>query len=250
MYFLMPLSISLDPYTWGSMNLYIFPFGILCANLEIRYSEELVSSLIGRIESMRESFMKDAKKVAHCINKSLIESPCDVFFDIPAHTMIFVDKTNPSLVFGDRHHSKAITGLIKRKLSFRDFTRDYVSRELSCKLPSEHNNEIQIFHTKTTFLYPKKGINFRCMRNNYADFLNFIFAVNQFLEAYRSRQNQMSKRRLEEIKRAFKAGFPKINSDYVLKYYQHIYPSIAKKIRLDERLRGFLMKNNNGGESG
>lgn len=253
-FFLMPLSVSLRKIAEEGLDshayAYLFPFGVSCVNQEITYSEAPFSfeELIRRNRLKRNRFNTWAISVARTINECLFD-PSDRDVDpFHTHSLIFLDYAKPSLVFKDVHHARAIAGLIESKTDFRYLTRDQVyDRILSCKLPPLHDGEILIFRCSTTFLYPskrdpqfKKKSTFGCMHHNYSSFLNFIFAVNRFLRTYKSRQNQMSKRHLGEIKRAFQAGFRCSNSDYLLEYFTNIYKPIAKRIGLDERLKEFM----------
>jgi len=185
--------------------------------------------------------MKWAKGIAFDINKSLFNESQEVY-DFLAHTLIFLNETDMSPVIEDPEHRKAIAGLIQCDEDSASWDEEYVDRLLECVLPKLFETEVLIFHPRTTFLYPSSDSSAslkECMFQNYADLLNFIFAVKHFIRALANKKIHSLHSRLRDVKKAFGVSFPS-SEDYNLRYFKKIYPIIAKKIGLDVELKKFM----------
>jgi len=257
-FFLMPLKIRLndEANSWTGFEphqddfrayAYLFPFGVVCVNLTIRNANQSTFlDLIKLISPFRHSkhgrgFTNWAKRIACALNESIFTKPQQTY-DFLAHTMLFLEETDISPVIADPKHREAIAGLIECMEDFAHLDNNYINDCLKCKLPNLYDKEVLVFHPRTTFIYPSSALDKKkkkCMRTNYSDLLNFVFAVRHFIRAYTAEKIPKSHRRLKDVKDAFGIGFPS-SEGYALRYFGKLYTPIAEKIGLDKDLKKFM----------
>jgi hypothetical protein len=267
-----PLGVNKEHYA-AKAYAYLFPFGCCVTNLDVNITDMPFDEFISFISNLKKasisgsepgsgnprdmgSFPSFAYTISNRLNAELFKNPA-LLERFPAHTFVFIEKTESELSDSSRNHMAAVVAVLKGQTleDVSGMSQAKVDECLRNQLTNLRLLELLFFTPSCSFFYgspywevhvPKdlgdrendvktKKISRKmgCMRSNYQSCLNVLFAVNRVLSHSVFENNRVPPLKLDELKRSIGVAFPQ---DTTKIYFSHVFKKIAPVLNLENRL--------------